>query len=584
MHRLLHLAVAFAVSSAAATQAQLHDLSLTHDNVERNYSLYVPENRNGLSALPLVVNMHGLGSNRDEQTFLAEMNAVAQREGFMVAYPDAINNNWQNGEDNVGFIGAMLDEIGSANNLDTSRVFATGLSQGGMMSYRLAAEMTNRIAAIAPVGGFFPSEVPDNSELNGPLFPVVPETSVPLMHIHGTADLVVPYNGGESLAPNLPGVIFPNMQDVLDSYSTVNECVGDPVSTDLANLNADDSSTITSISNTNCATYYGADGQQRTAEVLHYRVNDGGHTWPGNAGPWPPELGTVNRDIDSSQEMWNFFKQHQLRASYSKPSPVRGTMLMADSFDGTQLHPAWVPVDNNFQLGEDGQQDFTKPQPWGPAIFETGGQLTMRSTGSVPPIDPPIEDIDPLYFDWQNPVGQGLIWAPSTVDPAFSNGIFRTKVNVDGESAVGMFFRSGGPQGNYVFQASGARRAFEVSANETGQPGPGDDRTVLLNKIPDVPLVPGKDYWMQSHIQGDKLSLKVWEDGSPEPATPQLTFTDSQFTGGWIGLERTRIVDLLPGMSRSKLILTMCLLPFRMNLFSMTSMTANWMAGYSPTR
>jgi polyhydroxybutyrate depolymerase len=262
-------------------QGQVLERRLVHDRLQRDYTLYVPPNYAPESALPLVINMHGHTIPRTIQMLATGMNAVAAHEGFLVAYPDAVNANWFEGQDNVGFIDSVLRDISSQYSVDASRVYATGFSQGGAMSYILGAERPYTFAAIAPVAGV--------ANVLG-----TPSRPLPLLHMHGTADTIVPYAQVEQL---LPG------------YVTRNGGSFTPSITNLPDLITVDGSTV-QLHAYRGSPYLDNSGDSREAEVLFYRIQNGGHSWPsGSIGSMP-----INYDISASAEIWKFFSRHEVAA------------------------------------------------------------------------------------------------------------------------------------------------------------------------------------------------------------------------------------------------------------------------------
>lgn len=278
-------------------QAAVLNKFLQHDGLFRTYRLYIPDAYTGDDAWPLVLNLHGLGSNATEQMTVTGMNVIADTERFLVAYPQATGNNWAQA-DSVGFIAAMMDDIAMTYALDSNRVYATGMSQGGAISYALAYAMPDRIAAVASVSGSL--RIGGNGTV--PPFPSLPSRPLPMMHIRGTSDEVAPYIGNAKR---------PSVENLLSAWSIHNECGEDVESVDLPDLDSTDSSTLTKLSWCDCATYTGADGQLREAELIHYRINGGGHTWPG--GDYDSgDLGAINQDFNASEIIWEFFSHHEL--------------------------------------------------------------------------------------------------------------------------------------------------------------------------------------------------------------------------------------------------------------------------------
>ena len=290
------------------------DLSMTYDGLERTYRLHVPLGYNPDNNYPLVINMHGLTSNAFQQELLSGFNNIADQEGIMVVYPNGIDAAWNvfssGGVDDVGFISALIDTLKAGYSIDLNRVYATGMSMGGFMSYRLACELGNRIAAIAPVAGLLAFS------------PCNPQKPVPVLHIHGTVDPTVPYAG-------VPATISFWLEN--------NHCPQDPILFDFPDINSTDSSTVTSY-------YYGP--CDNSTEVILYSVINGEHSWPGSNFI----LGVTNRDINASAEIWNFFKKFDLQGSTGilnpeditenllliYPNPARNymTIELPESFQG----------------------------------------------------------------------------------------------------------------------------------------------------------------------------------------------------------------------------------------------------------
>ena len=246
------------------------------EGIERDYKVFLPEGYDPGDLHPLVFNLHGLGSNAFEQQLYSAFDLVADTAGVIVVYPNAVNNQWNvfspEGVNDVGFISALLDTMLVNYGVDPDRVYSTGMSMGGFMSYRLACELDTRIAAIASVTGLLAFS------------PCEPSRTVPVLQIHGTADPVVPY----SFVPL-----------TISFWTQYNNCPAEPVITDLPDIDTTDGSTVT-------LSYYGLCDD--SSEVILYTVNGGEHTWPGSA----INIGITNQDIDASTEIWNFFRKYSL--------------------------------------------------------------------------------------------------------------------------------------------------------------------------------------------------------------------------------------------------------------------------------
>lgn len=260
--------------------------SLVHDGLERNYILYIPSSYEEGDVLPLVFNFHGFTSNAIQQRFYANMDPVAEVENFMVCYPNGVDQAWNVGwpfgsqADDIGFVAAMIDDFAEAYNIDQSKVYACGMSNGGFFSYKLACDLPDRIAAVASVTG---------SMLGSEIAICNPGLQTPVMQIHGTEDPVVLYGG----TPNVSEPI----SDVIEHWKSLNNCDDAPQEEfSYPDIATDDSSTADRIEYTLC------DGDR---EVVLIRVNGGGHTWPGAL----INIGVTNQDFDASTEIWNFFNR-----------------------------------------------------------------------------------------------------------------------------------------------------------------------------------------------------------------------------------------------------------------------------------
>lgn len=213
---------------------------------------------------------------------------ISDTADFIVVYPDAINSVWDtifsnSPIDDVGFISALLDTVSKNYKIDSLRVFSTGLSMGGFMTYRLGCELSGRVAAVASVAG--------------PVIPVFFDEfdntpPIPVLHIHGTADTTILYDGGG---------IWPPVDSLIGYFVNKNNCP-EVDSTAIADVNASDSCTAVKY-------HYGFCDD--SSEVVFYKIFNGGHTWPGGLINIP-NLGNTNRDFSASAEIWDFFSRHRL--------------------------------------------------------------------------------------------------------------------------------------------------------------------------------------------------------------------------------------------------------------------------------
>ena len=284
----------FVFSSSAQ---QTINASITHDGIERDYILYVPEIYDGSTAVPLVLNFHGFGSGASQQMFYGDFRDIADTEGFLLVHPEGTtligNQFWNVGFpglsstiDDVGFTEALIDELATLYTIDLDRVYATGMSNGGFMSFLLACQLSEKIAAVASVTGSMTQDTFDDCNAQLP---------TPVLQIHGTEDDVVLYNENNLSLP---------IPDVISYWVDHNNCETTPTTTTLPDVDVSDGSTI------EYSVYEDGDNGITTE---HMKVIGGGHTWPGSV------LNTAgtNQDIDASMEIWLFFSRYDINGLLS---------------------------------------------------------------------------------------------------------------------------------------------------------------------------------------------------------------------------------------------------------------------------
>ena len=256
-----------------SVHGEIVNTTMIHDGKERDYILHVPSTYNAEHSMPLVLALHGMGQSGKIQMNASRMNEVSEREGFLVAYPSALQGSWSKDtpDINLGFVDALLDTIQTDYAVDDSRVYATGFSQGAVRSYMLAVERPHVFAAIAPVGGVRPL-LQDGSPFPAGL-PSLPGRSIPMMHVHGTSDSVVPIEGGSGVS------LFPSVRSVVDEWAAHNGCDIEPLVSEFPDERPTDSQSVTLYSYENCSSYLHQNGELVGAGVTHYQVNGGGHEW-----------------------------------------------------------------------------------------------------------------------------------------------------------------------------------------------------------------------------------------------------------------------------------------------------------------
>lgn len=245
--------------------------TISYDGITRNHIVYVPASYVEGTPVPLVFVMHGFTQSASAIMNATDFNALAELEGFIVAYPNGVNNGWNTNSpfpggstaDDVGYIGALCDALIDQFTIDTTRIYACGFSAGGYMSHKLGCESPKCFAAIASVSGTIN---------NGAVAACAPQHTPGVLQIHGTSDFIVSYNG--SIFSGL------GVQDVLDLWTSNLACATPPVVTP---YNATVEQQV----------YAPCDGN---ASVVHYKIDGGGHTWP------------TGSTFSATNVIWEFFQ------------------------------------------------------------------------------------------------------------------------------------------------------------------------------------------------------------------------------------------------------------------------------------
>lgn len=289
------------VPGAAAVERGTH--SLEHGGLNRTFRLYVPDSYDTAEeSVPLVVVLHGGHGNARSAALLTGFDELADRVGCIVAYPEAVGSHWNDGRgigqgaDDVGFIARMLDHLIGRLQIDPRRVYVAGVSNGAMMTLRIACELADRVAAVAPVIGSMPEPL---------LEQCAPARPIPVLFINGTEDPLVPWEGGEVASMGLKdrGRVA-SVDDTVAFWVRHNRCKSTPVTTMLFGSESDDRTE---------ARREEYAPERQGAPVTMIRIEGGGHTWPGGPRIQPRRLlGPVSRDIDATEEIWAFFGAHTL--------------------------------------------------------------------------------------------------------------------------------------------------------------------------------------------------------------------------------------------------------------------------------
>lgn len=278
----------------AAARARDQAGIFPYGGLNRTYLVHVPPG----PPVGLVLNLHGGGGTGAGQRGLTDFDSVADANGLLVVYPDGYDKSWGDGRgaapadrkrlDDVGFLVSLVTKLRDDFHVPTGHVFATGMSNGGFMSNRLACERADVFAAIAPISGTLGVGVACN-----------PSRPVSVLDAHGTGDPVVPYNGGDVRGRGgLSHAI--SVTSLLDKWRAVDRCQGPPMVEDLPPVN--DGTVVRRYQSEGCA---------EGTDVVLYRIEKGGHTWPGGKQYLPKTvIGATTRVFDGSQVIAEFFLTH----------------------------------------------------------------------------------------------------------------------------------------------------------------------------------------------------------------------------------------------------------------------------------
>jgi len=286
-----------------------HVVDIEHDGLMRKYLLYVPAAyTHGRQPMPLVINLHGGGGDAESQQNSSQMNLKADQAGFLIAYPQGTGRELlgqvfgtfnagrccglakEQEVDDVGFVRTVIDDVAARFTLDKRRVYATGHSNGALLAYRLACELSDRIAAIAPNAAH---DAFDNCR---------PSRPVPVLHFHGTADPAAPFDGGQCGGrTNDAGWSCRSVPDYLAEWRLINSC-------------SENSEVVYQRGDAMCESWSQCSAD---TQVQLCQIEGAGHTWPGGkyhkeTEMWANQVGPLSQDISANDTMWEFFQNHSL--------------------------------------------------------------------------------------------------------------------------------------------------------------------------------------------------------------------------------------------------------------------------------
>lgn len=313
MNRYGYILIAAAIVSAMLTMPLAHYAdtgnpsrkTIIAGSINRSYLVYRPAGTGTVDKLPLVIVLHGASANGLVMSNYSGFNELAEKNTFIVLYPDSLGPLWNDGRvdmdsisfrsgvDDVQFIFQVVDGMIADSQVDPGRIYVAGFSNGGMMALRIGLAVPEKIAAVACVSGLLPKH----------LSLVRPGKEVPLLMMHGTDDRIVPWSGGVIMKGNKKHGEVLSVLDTLSFWARKNGCSSQVSVKILPDRDTRDG-TVGFLINYACA------GQDN--EVSLISIQGGGHTWPGVVKSAPDSIdGKTSNDFNATKFIWDFFSRHK---------------------------------------------------------------------------------------------------------------------------------------------------------------------------------------------------------------------------------------------------------------------------------
>ncbi|MDE2291464.1 MAG: esterase [Elusimicrobia bacterium] len=299
MRRLLSALLLAAVPARAGFERG----ALEHGGLKRTYALYVPARRPAHPAAVFVLHGGGGTGAQLRRHTRRRFEALADKDGFVVVYPDGVDRHWDDGRDlpgrsvrvdDLGFLAELADRLTASLSLDPARLYVTGISNGGFMANALACGQAGRWAAVAPVAASLGEKTAAACR---------PSRAVPVLMVNGTEDPLVPWDGREVRFLGRSRGRKLTVPETAARWAALDGCAKDPAVTELPPRDPSDPTRVE---------LRAWRGGRRGAEVLLYRVVGGGHTWPGGRVYLPRLVGPTTRQLDVEALIWSFFARHPL--------------------------------------------------------------------------------------------------------------------------------------------------------------------------------------------------------------------------------------------------------------------------------
>lgn len=345
---------------ASVATAQSITGTVFNQGVSRGYELHLPQSYNGIDQLPVVFVLHG--GNSDGATFMSNsyFDEIGDTASFIAVFPDAYLGQWADGRgvtqaeaegiDDVAFLSALIDTLDALYAVDTCRSYLTGISNGGMMTHRVACEQPQLFSAYASIA----------SSISTTYYPMCqPSGFANMLVMHGTEDNFAPYEGGASGVPSSTGTVT-GIDSTIGFWATHNQCT---------NLNSPDSLVFPDIEplDNGYVVRFDFGPCNPMGEVVLYKVYGGGHTLPGGPGPIQvPFVGYSNKDINGAYEIWQFFsdKTCDFSTGNNRPNTAPEFLLYPNPVTG------YLKIETNEEV-------------LAISVFRPNGQLCGTQSGST---------------------------------------------------------------------------------------------------------------------------------------------------------------------------------------------------------
>jgi polyhydroxybutyrate depolymerase len=305
---LFTLCLILIIPEVSEAQERIHkgltEKEVTVNGLARRFILYLPQSYSRSSSLPVIFLFHGGGGTPRSVLMINDgddFRNISENDNVILIAPEGIKKSWNDGRetkadklnvDDVRFVKFLIKYLEKNYSADSTRIYATGISNGGFMTSRLGYETGDKFAAIAVVAATMSEAIAERN--------YHPDFVLPVMYIHGTADPLVKFNGGTETVGATGAYL--SHQAVIDKWISLNNCETTPVVTQLPDI-SNDGTTVTR------REFFGV---TKDAVVISYVINNGGHTWPGGRQYLPKKyIGNVCRDMNACNVIWDFFSKHK---------------------------------------------------------------------------------------------------------------------------------------------------------------------------------------------------------------------------------------------------------------------------------